>query len=141
MQIEVATDRWFSGSTRIGRLEIADAIVLQHEKFAVNSTRNEDGKSWAVQLWTQAVYLLHAGMFDVPAIPLQLSVAGEGEELEAIVGEMSTPAFSFITTIPEQIAAEDNWIASSRFEINESFDKATNALAPGDALVRTIKMS
>ena len=56
LQIEVATDKWFSGGTRIGHFEIKDAIVMQREKFAVNSTRTDGDKSWAVQQWTLVVY-------------------------------------------------------------------------------------
>lgn len=139
LQIEVATDKWFSGGMKIRHFEVDDAIVLQREKFAVNSTRNEGEKSWTVQQWTLAVYPLRDGVFDVPAIPLQLSVAGEN--LEAIVGETNTEPFSFIATLPEQVTASDSWIATDRFDIKDSFDKAPDELSPGDALIRTIKMS
>jgi len=139
LQIEIATDRWFSGGTRIGRFEIADAIVLQRENFAINSSRNENGESWAVQQWTLAVYPLRSGVFDVSEIPLQLSIAGEN--LEAIEGEIKTPGFSFIASIPAPIDSGVHWIATPRFSIEDSFDKDGNEFKPGDALTRTIKMS
>ena len=144
LQIEVATDKWFSGGTRIGRFEIKDAIVMQREKFAVNSTRSDGDKSWTVQQWTLVVYPQRDGLFEIPAIPLQLSVAGDG--IESIIGEANTQPMSFQAVIPQQIISaqmQDNksWIVSNRFEVEQSFNKATEELAPGDALIRTLTFS
>jgi len=144
LQIEVATDKWFSSGTRIGRFEIKDAIVMQREKFAVNSTRSDGDKSWTVQQWTLVVYPQREGQFKIPAIPLQMSIAGDG--IESIVGEANTQPISFEAMIPQQIISElmqdkKSWLASNRFEVEDSFDKNTEELAPGDALIRTITFS
>ncbi len=139
LQIEVATDKWFSGGTQIGHFEIKDAIVLQREKFALNSTRSEGEKNWTVQQWTLVVYPQRDGLFEVPAIPLQLSIAGDNAE--SIIGEVYTQSFNFEATIPEQAVGYTNWVATSRFEIEESFNKTPDELGTGDALVRTIRMS
>lgn len=154
LQIEVATDKWFSSGTRIGRFEIKDAIVMQREKFAVNSTRTDGDKSWTVQQWTLVVYPQRDGQFEIPAIPLQLSVAGDG--IESIVGEANTQPMSFEAMIPQQVVSEQvtsepvipgqvqkkkSWLASNRFDVEQSFDKTTEELAPGDALIRTITFS
>ena len=139
LQIEVATDKWFSGGTQIGHFEIKDAIVLQREKFAVNSTRSEGEKNWTVQQWTLVVYPQRDGLFEVPVIPLKLSIAGD--DAESIIGEVFTQPFNFEATIPEQAVDESNWITTSRFEIEESFNKTPDELKPGDALIRTIRMS
>ena len=81
--IEIATDKWFSGGTKISAVDIKDAIVLQREKFSVNSSRYEQGTSWTVQEWTLAVYPQRAGAFEIPEITGQVSIAGDN--LEAIV--------------------------------------------------------
>ena len=144
LQIEVATDKWFSGGTRIGRFEIKDAIVMQREKFALNSTRSDGDRSWTVQQWTLVIYPQRDGLFEIPAIPLQLSVAGDGTE--SIIGEANTQPMSFEAIIPEQLISEliqdkKTWLASNRFEVEDSFDKKTEELAAGDALIRTITFS
>lgn len=144
LQIEVATDKWFSSGTRIGRFEIKDAIVMQREKFAVNSTRADGDKSWTVQQWTLVVYPQREGQFEIPVIPLQLSIAGDG--IESIVGEANTQPMSFEAMIPEQIISElmqdkKTWLASNRFDVEQSFNKSIEELAPGDALIRTITFS
>lgn len=137
--IEVATDKWFSGGTRFGRFEIEDAIVLQREKFAVNSTRSEDGKSWTVQQWTLVVYPQREGKFFIPSIPVNLSIAGEN--LEAIVGQLNTRPMSFVAKTPNELRDKDNWVVTTRYEIEVSFDKPVKELKPGDALIRTIHIS
>lgn len=141
--VEIATDKWFSGGTRIGNFDVKDAIVLQREKFAVNSSRNEGGRSWTVQQWTLAVYPQREGIFDIPAIPVHLSIAGEN--LESIVGELHTRPFSFTASLPEPLFGgmleNSDWIVTSHFEIRESFNKSFDNLKPGDAVVRSISMS
>jgi hypothetical protein len=137
--IEIATDKWFSGGTRIGRFEVEDAIVLQREKFAVNSTQKELGQSWTVQMWTLTVYPQRSGPFEIPAIPIRVSIAGKN--LESIVGEIQTNPLSFTTHKPQELDIADNWVATSRFEVRESFNKSIEELKTGDALVRTINMS
>ena len=143
LQIEVATDKWFSGGTRIGIFEIKDAILLQRENFALNSSRNENNASWTVQQWTLVVYPQRGGVFEIPAIPVQLSIAGEN--LESIVGELHTEPFSFTASLPEPMfqgmLEKTSWIVTSRFRINERFDKTYHDLKPGDAIVRSINMS
>ena len=139
LQIEVATDKWFSGGTKIGHFEVKDAVVLQREKFAVNSIREEGEKTWTIQQWTLVVYPQRDGVFEVPAIPLQLSIAGDGAE--SVVGEIFTQPISFAATIPEQVDVGSGWIATNRFEIDESFNKTPDELGPGDALIRTINIS
>ena len=139
LQIEVATDKWFSGGTRIGRFEIKDAIVMQREKFAVNSTRTDGDRSWTVQQWTLVVYPQRDGLFKIPPIPLQLSIAGDG--IESIIGEANTRPMTFEAMKPEQMQDNKSWLASNRFDVEESFNKATEELVPGDALIRTITFS
>ena len=139
LQIEVATDKWFSGGTRIGRFEIKDAIVLQREKFAVNSTYVEAGTTWTMQTWVLTLYPQRAGRFEVPRIPLTLSIAGEG--LEKIQGQLSTKPVEFSATVPDELQDKSSWVASPVFSVKESFNRSLAHFNPGDALIRTIKFS
>ncbi|MFV2058231.1 MAG: hypothetical protein ACC707_17335, partial [Thiohalomonadales bacterium] len=139
LHIEIATDRWFSRGVRFGQFEIEDAIVLQRDNFALNSTRNQNGKSWTIQQWTLVVYPQRDGEFVVPAIPVILSIAGEN--LQAITGRVYTKPMSFVASIPTKLKEINNWIASTRFEIKSSFNRPFEELKPGDALIRTIQLS
>jgi hypothetical protein len=139
LQIEVATDKWFSGGTRIGHVEIKDAIVLQRERFALNSTRQDGGITWTVQQWTLVVYPRRSGSFEIPAIPLTLSIAGEN--LEVITGNTTTQPMIFSAELPEALQHRQEWVATTDFEVKDRFDKSLEELKPGDALIRTISMS
>ena len=54
--LEVATDRWFSGGTRISIPEVPGLVILQTEQFASNASEVRGGQSWVVQRWTLDVY-------------------------------------------------------------------------------------
>jgi len=139
LQIEVATDKWFSGGARIGHFEIEDAIVLQREQFALNSTRRDGDITWTVQQWTLVVYPQRSGSFEVPAIPLTLSIAGEN--LEVIRGETRTQSMTFSAELPAALQGQQDWVSTTDFEVNDSFDKSLEQLKPGDALIRSISMT
>ncbi len=146
--IEVATDKWFSGGTRVGRLEVDDAVVLQREQFALNSTRREQGVTWSVQQWRISIYPQRAGVYAIPAVRLTLSVAGD--DGKSISGELSTMPVSFKADVPKALAAHASasesgadWVASSAFSVQETYSqsqgKALQNLQPGDAVQRTIE--
>jgi hypothetical protein len=139
LQIEVATDKWFGGGTRIGHFEIKDAIVLQRENFALNSTRSEGDKDWTVQQWTLVVYPQRSGTFEIPPIPLTMTVVGD--DLKPIQGLLQSKPFDFTAGQPEATQGTDEWVATSRFEVDEQFDKSLEELGPGDAVQRTITIS
>jgi len=142
LNVEVATHRWFTGGTQIGPLEIDDAVVLRRDRFAVNSSRRQGGESWAVQLWSLTIYPQRAGTFDIPEIPLTLTVSGEDNQ--PVTGMVNTEALSFRAvvpigiTVPLQTTDKPNWIASTQFEVTEEYDKSFDQLKVGDSLQRSI---
>ncbi len=139
LQIEIATDSRFSAGTRIGVVEVDDAIVLQRENFALNSVRNVGEKNWTLQQWTLVVYPQRGGVFNIPPISLQLSIVGDNNQ--TVVGDIATQAFSFVAKVPELMNNKDQWFASSRFDIEDSFNKPLDQLKRGDAFIRTLTMS
>lgn len=144
LNIELSTSRWFSAGTRIGKLEMDDAIVLKRNKFAVNSTTRERGVTWSTQLWTLTIYPQRDGAFSVPEVTLDVSVAGE--EGASLMGTVTTPALYFTATVPSAVAQRsatepiEHWISSPQFEINERFDRSLDELHVGDAIRRTITL-
>lgn len=139
LQIEISTDSWFSGGTKIGYFDVKDAIVLQREQFAVNSSRTDSDKKWAVQQWTLVVYPQRAGPVEIPAIAVDLSIAGEDQK--SIQGRMMTEPFSLQVGSPDAMRDKQHWVATSVFEIEESYSQSLDGLHGGDALVRTIRLT
>lgn len=148
LNIEVATSSWFSGGTRIGRFELDDAIVLRRNKFAVNSSRRDEGQSWSVQLWTITIYPQRSGNFAIPAIDVHVSVANPEAPTTAITGVLKTKLLQFNALLPEamQNKSINRWIASSEFSVSDEFDKplgeesSVELVKAGDAIRRTITL-
>ena len=136
LYIEVATERWFSGGTRISGFDVEGAVVLRREKFAVNSSRKIDNKNWAVQLWTITLYPQQQGAIEVPPIGLNITVAGKDNQ--PITGSVTTSAIRFSASVPAGIGSNMDWIATTEFEVEESYDKKLDNLELGDSIQRTI---
>jgi hypothetical protein len=136
LNIEVSSDTWFTAGTRIARLEVEDAVVLRRQSFAVNSTRRKGGKTFTVQLWSIALYPQRAGHFELPPLPLTLSVAGDAGR--AIQGQLTTPALGFEVELPPGLQARQSWITGTDFRVEESYNRGLDALQPGDAVQRQI---
>ena len=137
--IEVSTFRWFAGGTQIAPFDVEGAVVLRREKFAVNSSRWEGGKSWATQRWTVAIYPQQSGLIEVPTIALTLTVAGQDNQ--PVTGTLLTPEVSFSATVPVAMQGQTDWIATSQFDVEERYDKSSDNLKPGDSLLRTINFN
>ncbi len=148
LNIEVATDSWFSGGSHVGRFELDDAIVLRRNKFAVNSSRRESGTTWSVQLWTITIYPQRAGRFSLPPIELSVSIANPDAPTSAISGVLQTKQMEFLSLLPDEIRTSSvtQWIASTYFSVSDEFDKPLNSdadtpvLRVGDAIRRTITL-
>jgi hypothetical protein len=134
--LEIATDRWFTGGTRIGIPEVPGLVILQTEQFANNASETRDGQSWVVQRWTLDVYAQRPGSFDIPPIPLDIKVnAGEAGE---IAGRVSAPPVTFVVGLPDSLAGAERWVAAPEFRVEQRFDRPLEGLQEGDAFEREI---
>ena len=131
LTLQIATDRWFSGGTRIGIPEVPGLVILQTEQFASNASENRDGVSWVVQRWILDVFPQRAGDFTIP--PIQVQVKVNVDETGAVEGVLYTPATHFSTTVPEALAKVEHWVAAPAFEVRQGFDRPLEALEIGDA--------
>ena len=136
LTLEIATDRWFAGGTRIGIPEVPGLVILQTEQFASNASETHNGQTWAIQRWTLDVFPQRAGDFTIGPIPLQVHVNG-GEEGD-IQGELHSPARHFTAAIPNNLAQAKQWVAAPLFSVRQSFDRALDNLAVGDAFEQEI---
>jgi len=134
--LEIATDRWFTGGTRIGIPEVPGLVILQSEQFASNASENRSGQSWVLQRWTLDVYAQRAGGFTVPAITLDLEVnAGEAGNLS---GRIMSPPVSFTANVPASLDQVQQWVAAPEFKVSQNFDRSLEGLKVGEAFEREI---
>ncbi len=136
LNIEIATSTYFLGGTRLPQLEIPDAIVLRRESFAVNSTKRKDGQTWAVQLWSMALYPQRAGRFEIPMIKLEATISGADGQPTQVSG--TSEAFEFDVVVAADAPMNKPWLATTKFSVEETFDRDFANLELGDAITRTI---
>ncbi len=139
LTLEVRTDSWFTGGTRIAIPEQPGLVILQTEQFASNSSENRGGKSWVIQRWYLDVYPQSSGDFTVG--PLALTVEVNAGGLEVARGEILAPPVEFSVSVPAALETADFWVASPQFTVEQRFDKSLEALEPGDAFTRTIEFA
>ena len=138
IHVEVATQGRFNGGTRIRGLQIGEAIVLPPPAFAVNATRTEGGKLWAVQTWALTLYPLSDKKYLVPALSLDVEIIDrEGTERR---GVLKTKPQSFAAILPPNVAGKAPWLAAEDVTLTSTLLGPTEDLAQGAALIRTLKL-
>ena len=139
LTLQIATDRWFAGGTRISIPEVPGLVILQTEQFAINASETRDGETWVIQNWTLEVYPQRAGEFNIPGIRLRLKVnTGEAGD---VAGELESPPTRFRATIPPALAEAGQWVAAPEFTVSQQFDRDLDDLQVGDAFTRELRFT
>ena len=137
LHIQVATDRWFSGGTRITAPEVPGLVILQTEQFANNASENRHGQSWVVQRWTLDVYPQQAGSFSLGPVALAVSV---NTEQGTVKGKVQAPAVQFEVNLPKALEQLPHWVAAPEFSVTQRFDHSLQGLEVGDAIEQSIHL-
>lgn len=133
--IDIATDRWFSGGTRLDIPEVPGLVIIQTNNFASNSSENRKGQNWVVQRWSLDVFPQRNGTFTIPSIDARLSINNEEGEM---IGTVQSPSLEFEASVPAALAKAQHWVAAPEYKVNQSFDRVLTGLKTGDAIERTI---
>ncbi len=135
--LEVATDRWFTGGTRIVVPEVPGLVILQTEQFASNASENRRGQNWVVQRWTLDVFPQRKGEFSIPAIAMEVSV--NVDVTTEVVGRIQAPGVYFEAVVPAALESQARWVAAPAFSVKQDFDRSLDKLQVGDAFEREIR--
>jgi hypothetical protein len=139
IEIEIATNRWFSRGTRVENLDIDGAVVNRMGSLSTNSSSQRAGVTWAVQLWTLVIYPQKPGVLNIPAIDLFVSVNTESDpQVEGII-RLSEKTLEVV--VPESMSTIDQWWATPALTVEQSFQGLKDSYQPGDAITHTIDMS
>jgi hypothetical protein len=130
LTLEIATDTWFTGGTRISIPEVPGLVILQTDQFASNASEVRNGQTWVIQRWTLDVFPQRSGDFTIEPIPLQLQVRTSDADMK---GELHSPQLKFSVSVPASLAEAEQWVAAPTFTVSQSFDKPLDDLAVGDA--------
>ena len=134
--ITIATDRWFTGGTRLEIPEVPGLVILQTNSFASNSSESRNGQSWVVQRWALDVFPQRAGNFTIPPLTAAVKVSDQGTN--TVEGELHSPGLHFQAVIPQSLARAEHWVAAPRYSVSQSFDGDLENLKIGDAFQREV---
>ena len=134
--INIATDRWFTGGTRLEIPEVDGLVIIQTNNFASNSSENRKGQNWVVQRWSLDVFPQRSGTFTIPPIDARLSI--NDETAGDVKGTLRSPSLKFQSSVPEALSKAQHWVASPDYKVSQSFDRELTGLKTGDAIERTI---
>jgi hypothetical protein len=137
LTLEIATDTWFTGGTRISIPEVPGLVILQTEQFASNASETRNGQSWVIQRWTLDVFAQRAGEYTIGRVPLQLQV-NDGEDGN-VTGEVHSPSIQFSVSVPESLAQAKHWVAAPEFRVSQGFDRSLEGLVVGDAFEHEVR--
>jgi hypothetical protein len=136
LYLTIATDRWFSGGTRITIPEVPGLVILQTEQFASNASETRNGENWVLQRWSLDVYPQREGRFVIPPLTMKVRVsAGPAVDVE---GELSAPAVTFSAAIPPSLEEAEQWVAAPTYRVSQHFDRPLSGLKVGDAFEREV---
>ncbi|WP_210498613.1 BatD family protein [Vibrio crassostreae] len=138
VRIELSTDRWFTKGTRLGILQVPDAVALQRNKFGINSTSRSDGVTWSSQVWEIVVYPQVSGEYIVPSLPVEVHVSASTSE--KVSGTVLTKPLRFNAELPSgKLTTETPWLAASDFNMEQSLSvEGDQVLEVGDSIEREV---
>jgi hypothetical protein len=134
LAVEIATPRWFSRGTRVRDFRIPGAVVLPVSSFANNQTRTENGQSWTVQRWRFRLYAQEAGLLELPA--LQVFVSVNHNSGETVEGELRLTHAPLDIVVPPGSEASDAWLAATALRVEETWTGRQETYRVGDAITR-----
>ncbi|MBV1885835.1 MAG: BatD family protein [Parvibaculaceae bacterium] len=136
--VEIATQGRFNGGTRIRGLQVSDAIALPPPAFAVNATRSEGGKLWAVQTWSLTLYPLKEKEYLVPSLSLDVKLVDKGGIERR--GILKTKPQAFEALLPPGAASKEPWFAAENVTVTSTLKGPAEGLEKGAAVIRTIEV-
>ncbi|MGF1686511.1 BatD family protein [Photobacterium japonica] len=140
LSIDVSTPRWFTGGTRIGRVDIPNVIAKQRNQLATNYTTREQGQTWSHQRWEITLYPQQSGQFTIPPIAVNAQVSGE--DGKSVRGTVQTAPVTFDARLPSGLLTQDSiWFTASQADVSQTWQSSTETLHVGDAVTRTITIT
>jgi hypothetical protein len=132
--VEVGTPALFKRGTRVRSFSVAGAVVRPVSKFALNESRRRDGETWAFQTLRFQIYAERTGVLNIPA--LMTSIAVKHETHGVVEGEVSLEVSPIEVEVPPGTEALTDWVATTGFEVKDSWEGVLEEYQVGDAVTR-----
>jgi hypothetical protein len=141
VMVDVMTNTWFAKAPRLpDDIPLERAVVIRPDVFGVNATERIGSETFAVQSRSYRIFPQAAGTLAIPPIPVTIPATGLGADTQPPV-TLETPALE-LTVRPIPGAARGlPPVVSRRFQAEQTYDRTTDSLMVGDALVRRIELT
>ncbi|MGF1777990.1 BatD family protein [Vibrio nomapromontoriensis] len=140
LSIEVATPRWFTGGTRISRIDVPNLIAKQRNPMAINSTERKNGVTWSKQRWEVTLYPQTSGTFVIPPIAIQTQVSTPN--VRSASRTLYTQPMSFDVRMPiGKLSDQQSWLSASDMTLTQQWETSNDELKAGDSITRTVTLN
>ena len=136
--VEVSSTAQFGDAPRYEDLKLSGAIVLMPDQFGVNFSKTERGLSYTGQRQRFVIIPQRDGTFSVPRLSVTVNLKDGTTELEPV--RVQTEALEFAATFPPGAEELGQVLTTSNMTVEETYDRDTQGLKVGDAIVRTVRM-
>lgn len=135
--VNVLVPTWMPKPPVYPTFEVPSLMVRLPEKSTVSISQRVDGATWAGVRRTYRLYPLVPGTFEIPPQAFTITYA-DPDTRDPVVQDIPSPAVSFASTIPAAARTLDPLIVARAFTLEQTIE-GENTLAPGDAVVRTVR--
>lgn len=143
LNIDVATDTWFTKGTKIARFEIENALVLQQSPTVINSSVRKHGKPYSHQRWEFPLFPQKSGDYVIPPIVVEVTIK---HDKGSISGKLLTKPTRFKAHIPSPYMNDDSpWLVGENVTLAQNIvvksaseDKQPEQLYVGDSVERSV---
>ncbi|MCL9776229.1 BatD family protein [Vibrio methylphosphonaticus] len=140
LTIEVATPRWFTGGTRISRIDVPNLIAKQRNPLAINSTERINGVTWSKQRWEVTLYPQTSGTFVIPPVAIQTQVSTPN--VRSVSRTLYTQPMSFDVSMPTgKLSEQQSWLSASDMSLTQQWEMSSDELKAGASITRTVTLN
>lgn len=139
LNIDIATDYWFSGPTQIEPLPQDNVIAPSSAiSFYNYSQPDDEGRRWSHQHWEIPIFVPRAGRMTLPALAISVQDANEDGPAKRVVLHSSPITLDAI--MPPLMDPATHWLAAPDAQLRQSWHLSQKELHVGDSIQRQVDL-
>lgn len=140
LQFDVLGADGWAQISRFGDVDLLGAYLIRTESQGTRIQETIDGVSYTGQRYEVSVYPQRAGMIEVPALPVEITLKRWGAESSQTAMTKQTPAVKFTATMPPGAENVVGLVSTSRLGAAQQWSPAIEEVKVGDTLQRSVTL-
>ena len=140
LQIDVLGADGWAKISKIGEVDLPGTYVIRTDYQGTRLEETIDGVSYMGQRYELSIYPQRAGVFEVPAIPVEVTTKGWGPDATDSAQQASAPAVTIRAKIPPGAEGVRGLVSTTRLTAEQKWEPSIEAPKVGDALKRTVTL-